>query len=115
MLTIEEQPSRHAVIVTVDASPAVMDDLEGHARSGLAWFAEFAGFVSGALHRSADGSRLVQYLQWSDEASYLRCRDDARWDEMASAQLFMAHVEAGRATVDERSYEVLRIVTNDDL
>ena len=110
MLTVEQSSNNHTVIVTVDAAPSVLDEMENHARTGLEAFPEYPGFVSGALHRSADGARLVQYLQWSDEAAYLACRDDPRWDKTNSADRFMAHVTAGRATIDERSFAVRRVV-----
>ena len=66
------------VIVMVDAEPDVMPDLEAHAKSGLELFRDYDGFVAGALHRSADGSRLVQYVQWEAESHYHRCIGDRR-------------------------------------
>lgn len=95
------------VIVTVDADPGAMADLEAHARQGLRWFTGFDGFIAGALHKSVDGGRLVQYLQWRSRDDHLACMNDPRWDEVPSAQRFMALVEAGRATVDVRVYDVV--------
>lgn len=84
-----------------------MSGLEAHARRGLEWFAEYPGFVGGALHLSQDGLRLVQYLQWDSEKSYHQCIEDARWEENSSSQRFKALVASGDANVDVRIYEVV--------
>jgi len=96
------------VIVTVDAEASVMENLESHAAEGLSRFAEFPGFISGALHRSADGKRLVNYLQWESEAAHLACMNDPRWENEPSARRFMDMMMSGEAKVDVRTYVVLR-------
>lgn len=96
------------VVVTVDADAEVLDEMLEHARRGVTtYFGECEGFVAGAVHLSADRTRLVQYLQWESEAAYLRCRDDPKWDRLDSTRIFLDHVAAGRAVVDARLYEVL--------
>ena len=95
------------VIVTLDAEREDMGDLLSHARMGLERFAEWEGFVAGALHLSQDGTRLVQYLQWASEEVYVRCRDAPVWEHLSSTRRFMAHVDAGRARVDARVFSVL--------
>jgi quinol monooxygenase YgiN len=97
------------VIVTVDAPDDAMSELEAHARVGIARFTEYDGFVSGALHRSDDGGRLVQYLQWRDEAAYRACIDDTAWDELESTRRFMQLARDGTTTVDARTYDVVAI------
>jgi hypothetical protein len=100
----------YTVIVTLDADADVIPELEAHARSGLGLFRDFAGFVAGALHKSADGTRLIQYVQWESESHYHACMNDPRWDAFPSAQQFMAIVEAGRARMDVWAYVVLAAV-----
>lgn len=95
------------VIVTVDAEASVMPELEVHAREGLLRFAEFPGFLGGATHRSADGTRLVQYLRWRTEAHHLACMHDSRWDDLPSTHRFMELVQSGRASMDVRVYDVV--------
>lgn len=51
------------VVVTVDSTAEVLDDLGAHVRAGLERFDDDEGFISGALHVINDGTRLVQYLQ----------------------------------------------------
>ena len=98
------------VVVTVDAEADVLPDLIAHAAGGLERFGDCEGFVGGALHVSDDGTRLVQYVQWSSEEAYIACRDDPRWDGLASTELFMAHLAAGRALIDARVYRVVASV-----
>ncbi len=98
------------VIVTVDAQPELMPDLESHARTGLKLFPEFDGFLSGALHRSVDGARLVQYLQWTGEDRYLACVNAPEWDALPSTQRFMEIVHSRQATVDVRTFTVVAAV-----
>ena len=97
------------VIVTVDASADLMPELEEHARHGLEVFSSFEGFVSGALHRSSDGTRLIQYLQWRDESAHRACVNDARWDELPSAKRFMDIVNSGQAAMHVGVFDVLAI------
>lgn len=96
-----------AVIVTVDASAGVMPDLEAHARYGLTRFPEFAGFVSGTLHLSADGTRLVQYLRWRTRNDYDACINDPVWDDLPSTRRFMQLVGEGSARMEVRIYDVV--------
>lgn len=107
MTTIAKKSGLCTVIVTVDAEEEDMETLESHARSGLTLFAAYAGFVSGALHKSRDGRRLVQYLQWETEEHHLACLRDPAWEQKESSKAFMALVASGRATMDVRSYEVV--------
>jgi hypothetical protein len=94
--------------VTVDAEAEILEDMLEHARLGVTtYFNEYGGFIAGALHLSADGTRLVQYLQWESEAAYVRCRDDPQWDDLDSAGRFLDHVTAGRALVDAHLFEVV--------
>lgn len=95
------------VIVTVDADANVIGQMEPHAREGLTWFADFNGFVSGALHRSTDGSRLIQYLQWKSEKDHMACMNHPSWDDNPSSRRFMEFVESGQARVDVRVYDVV--------
>ena len=95
------------VVVTVDTTADVIGDLVEHARSGLDRFTDYDGFIGGALHISDDETRLVQYLQWASEKAYVECRDDPKWNEIATTARFADHVVAGRARVDARTYSVV--------
>ena len=109
MLQISRESHLCTVIVTVDAKPAVMSDLESHAAVGLERFREFSGFIAGALHKSVDGTRLVQYLQWRTEAEYRACINAGAWDELPSTQRFMELINSGQARVDVRTFDVVAL------
>lgn len=94
------------VIVTVDGAPEHLAEAAEHASQGLRRFAGFPGFVAGATHRSADGARLVQYLQWRSEADHQACMADPSWADDPSSQRFMAQMQAGQIAVDVRVYTV---------
>ncbi len=96
-----------AVIVTVDAPASVMPSLLSHARYGLSRFADFDGFLSGTLHISSDGERIVQYLLWETEAYHLACTSDRSWDGLESTRTFMDAVRSGEARMDVRTYWVV--------
>jgi hypothetical protein len=107
MPVIHPDSSLCTVIVTVDAPSRVLPELERHAKDGLRRFRDFEGFIGGALHRSDDGTRLVQYLQWRSEQDHLACMNDPRWDAEPSARRFMELAQEGTATVDVRTYDVV--------
>lgn len=95
------------VIVTVDATAAIIDEMVGHARVGIERFGDCDGYVSGTLHRSSDGERLVQVVRWRSMDAYEACRDDPRWDALPTTEPFLRHVTDGSARLDVRTYEVI--------
>ncbi len=106
MLRIGTNQEVFTVVVTVDAAVTDMAALEEHAAFGVRHFANYPGYLAGALHVSADGTRLIQYLQWESESTYRSCIDDPAWDLLQSARLFKESVASGRAKVDARSFRV---------
>ncbi|NNF27298.1 MAG: hypothetical protein HKN73_08770 [Gemmatimonadetes bacterium] len=97
------------MIVTVDAEASLIPALREHAEGGLAAFSNYPGYLGGALHLSADGTRLVQYLQWRSEAEYLACLEDPRWEEMPSTRRFLDAAKNGEARVDARTFTVVAV------
>ena len=95
MPTIQDTSDLCTVIVTVEAATDVLPEIVSHARDGLALFEEHKGFISGAVHQSADGTRMVQYLQWANKEDHLACMDDPRWDTRQSTRAFLKHVPTG--------------------
>ena len=87
------------VVVTVDGDEAAIAEALEHARAGLRAFAAFDGFVAGATHVSADGTRIVQYLQWRREADHLACMNDPSWAESPSSRRFMEQARNGALSV----------------
>ena len=113
-LTIPPPPGACTVVVTVDlASDAARQAVLAHARLGLRRFGEFEGFLGGALHVSADGRRIVQYLQWASEDLYVACRDAPLWDELPTTAPFFAHVQDGSAKVNAAVVDVVDVAPAD--
>ena len=94
------------VIVTVDGSNAAIAAVLAHATSGLERFADHDGFLAGATHLSQDGTRIVQYLQWRDEAAYTACMASPAWESIPSSRDFMHMMARGEIAVDARVFGV---------
>jgi heme-degrading monooxygenase HmoA len=114
MTVIQEGNNLCTVVVTVDAQADVMPELETHAKSGLQRFSEFEGFISGALHKSTDGLRLIQYLQWKSEAAHLKCMNHPMWNDMPSTKRFMEIVKSGRAKMVVRVVDIVAVAGRRD-
>ena len=97
MPTISASENLCTVIATVDAPGAIMAGPASHAREGLQASSRYPGFVAGALHLSADGGRLIQYLQWASEADHLAWMNDPRWDELSSTKEFRTGMTRAQA------------------
>lgn len=102
------------MIVTLDAAPDRLTELAAHAAVGLERFPDYDGFLAGALHRAADGGRLIQYLQWRSEAAYRACIADQAWDALPTTRGLLAAVAAGEATLDVRVYDVVATSAGED-
>lgn len=53
-------------ITTVKLTPGTQDDVVALMTERARFMAKQPGFVSVALHRSEDGSHVVNYVQWKD-------------------------------------------------
>lgn len=96
------------VIVTLTCDPADQDALLGLARGVLPAFARQPGFVSSSLHKSTDGTKVLNYLQWRTEADHLACMQNA--DVAAAGADFMAFVEERRVQIELGVYDVVETV-----
>ena len=112
MTSIDMRAGRVTVIVTVDAEAEIIEEVQAHAADGLQRFHDFAGFISGALHKSADGKRLVNYQQWASEEDYGNCVNNAVWETQASANRMAELAQTGRVHFDVRLYAV--VATTDE-
>ncbi|MFE2971578.1 antibiotic biosynthesis monooxygenase family protein [Streptomyces sp. NPDC059340] len=68
------------------------------------------GFVCGSIHRSLDGSSVVNYVHWADGDAWRRAHELGAQDPE-----YRKHMEAVRriATAEPRSYEVVAVVDGD--
>lgn len=66
MAEISEHNHLVTQITTVRLQPDTEREVLGLMRERARFMAKQPGFVSVSLHRSDDGSQLVNYIQWSD-------------------------------------------------
>jgi len=98
------------VIVTVDGTVEAIAEVMEHAADGLSRFAGFGGFVAGATHVDAGGTRVVQYLQWTSAAAHEACMADPSWSQDPGSRRFMDRMAAGDLAVDVRTVSVAAMV-----
>jgi len=69
--------------------------------------ARMPGFVRGSIHRSTDGTRLVNYLHWADDDAWRNAHAT-----LAANVEYQEHMENVRriATADPHAYEVVAVV-----
>lgn len=102
MAEIDKKNSLFTVIVDVSVDPSEQGDLLDIMSRAAPVFARQAGFVSSSLHRSRDGSRILNYLQWRTQADHEACM--ASSEVAAAGQEFMAFAESGRVRFEVRTY-----------
>lgn len=94
-------------ITTVDVEPGKQDDALALMTQRAKFMATQPGFVSISLHRSADNSHIVNYIQWADreqlEAAHHSSEFRKRWpefgkmtEEIEPSLYEVVHVEAAR-------------------
>ena len=98
----------YTVIVTMDCEPDDQDELINVAKQTEGIFARQPGFISSALHRKGDGTRVLQYLQWESKEANDACMASSDWQD-GTADAFMAFIHSGKATMDPADYEVVSV------
>lgn len=68
----------------------------------------FPGFVSAAVHRGQDGTRVTTYLQWRTRADHERCLAETDWSG-APEQAFRALMDDGSVTIEPFAYDVVHV------
>ncbi len=64
MVGIAEDSGLHTLVVTFTVTPDKQADLVQYLQGVAADHSEHDGFVSCSIHRSGDGLRVVEYIQW---------------------------------------------------
>ena len=67
MPDIREHPGIVTQITTVTMTPENQDEVIALMKERARFMAKQPGFVSISLHRSEDGSHVVNYVQWTDK------------------------------------------------
>jgi len=96
------------LINTITVDPAVQDELVREMVDSVTNIASKApGFVSSSLHRSVDGSRVVNYVQWADEAAWKGAYK--HFEDNPDFHHHMAEVHR-LASPDPHLYEVVAVI-----
>jgi quinol monooxygenase YgiN len=107
MATIREGAQIHTLIVVFTVEPAQQDALVRHLRGLAAEHSQFDGFVSCSIHRSQDGTRVAEYIQWRSAADMEAVLDtpEGRAQVAESSQIALDH--------DAHVYQVLSVTEAD--
>lgn len=101
MATIELGSDVLTVVVVFTVPPDQQAGFVRHLEQVAAEHSQHDGFVSCAIHRSEDGVRVVEYIQW---------RSRAHFDAMLAAQAADGHVNRPAFPADVHVYEVAAVV-----
>lgn len=108
MPVIDADANLCTVIVRFAVEPGDQPTLLDMARRMQPVFARQPGFVGAALHRSTDGTRIVQYLQWRSADDHQACMENP--EVAAEGEPFMRYLETGKATMEVHDYVVDGVV-----
>ena len=108
MPTISAPSKVTTVMVNMTIDPGQQDALIFAAQPVVPIMAKQPGFISASLHKSTDGQRVVQYLQWDSVASHEACMasPDFRSD---AAQTFVAFLEANNVAMDVQVFDIVDV------
>ena len=97
-----------ATLINVfEVDPSGQQALVEEVRETVETMDDVPGFVSLGLHRSLDGERVVNYVQFESREAFNRVQQSRDWDqEMGEAM--------AKAAVDPRFYEVVLTHDADD-
>lgn len=99
MVTIDADADLVTLIVTFDVTPDTQDARVALLEEVVKVHAQHDGFVSCTIHRSRDGYRVAEYIQW---------RSMAHLEAMLSAPGALAHTEGG-VVHDGRVYDIVSV------
>lgn len=68
-------------------------------------FADQPGFLAAHIHRSLDGSRVVNYLQWRSRADHEACLNNP--EVMAGGKPLIDFLETHRISMNVHAYEIV--------
>ncbi|WP_040786882.1 antibiotic biosynthesis monooxygenase family protein [Nocardia pneumoniae] len=100
MATIAESNDVHTLIVVFTVEPENQHALVERLRSVAAKHSTLDGFLCCAIHRSEDGTRVTEYIQW---------RTREHWQAMRDTANGLAHVADPTIIADPHVYEVVSV------
>ena len=97
MATITQGSSVFTAIVFWPSTPENQQQLFEHLVEVADAHSKRPGFVSCSIHKSLDGTKIVEYIQWKDHASF---------EAMAQSSEGKAHIDPASALTNAGIYEV---------
>ncbi len=97
MATISQSNSVFTAIVVWPTTPENLQQLFEHLVEVADAHSKRPGFVSCSIHKSLDGTKIAEYIQWKDRASF---------EAMAQSPEGKAHIEPAAAIASGGPYEV---------
>ena len=96
MMTIDIKNNYFTLINVFTVDPANQQKLvELLTRATDERVSKVAGFISSALHKSLDGTKVTMYAQWESEASYQQMRKNPQGSSSLDEALQMASFDPG--------------------
>jgi Antibiotic biosynthesis monooxygenase len=80
MAQIDASRQLMTLVVAMEIDPERVDVKLDHLREVAHEHSKRPGFVSCSIHRSLDGSRLVEYIQWESPAAHQAVRETFEGD-----------------------------------
>jgi heme-degrading monooxygenase HmoA len=106
MMTISAEQELFTVMTILSIKPTDQEKFLEAFKLSLQWMRKEPGFVAAALHKSLDGTTIINYLQWRSQAdfdSYVNSRSRAKREK--EAQEFIT--AQGYGPPDRRPYKVV--------
>jgi len=105
MATISEDKDVFTVMVRFILEQGAQEEFQELVMEMAPFFESQPGFISQTIHKSLDGSRIVNYLQWRSEEDHKACMNNP---QMATrGEKLQEMIEKGMVAMHVRSYEVI--------
>jgi heme-degrading monooxygenase HmoA len=93
------------VMVQLTTSPEDQQFVVDLATEIAPLFGQQPGFISQHLHRSLDGTQVINYLQWRCKEDHEACLKNPAF--MMAGMKFMGLIASGKVKMDVKTYEIV--------
>jgi heme-degrading monooxygenase HmoA len=104
MATVGKENDVFTVMVHLTTSPEDQQSVADLAAEIALLFGQQPGFISQHLHRSHDGTQVINYLQWRCKEDHVACLKNPAF--MMAGMKFMGLISSGKVKMDVQTYEV---------
>lgn len=100
MVTIAQNNSVFTAIVVWPSTPASQPELLQHLIEVADEHSKRPGFVSCSIHKSPDGTKIAEYIQWKDRAAF---------EAMTQSPEGKAHIDPSAPIVNAGTYDIVYV------